>query len=332
MRADRLLSLLILIQTRGTLTARDLAAQLEVSERTIYRDVEALSMAGVPVFAERGPGGGISLLEEYRTNLTGLTADEVQALFMLSIPSPLLALGVGAELKAALLKLTAALPESRLRDQQLARQRIHLDASWWGQSGRPGPHLSAAQQAVWQLRRLHIQLRTFFGGEIELVVEPLGLVAKASDWHLVALREARPRVYRVADLTGAEALPERFERPVDFDLVSFWEDYCRQVEVERGLYTAVLRISPRLAREFRWHLGEQAAGALAEATPPDERGWRVVKCAFRNEIEACARVLGLGGAAEVLEPEALRKSVIDFAGQILGVYGGGNVDEREVNE
>ncbi len=322
MRADRLISLLILLQTRGTLTARDLSLELEVSERTIYRDVEALSMAGVPVYAERGPGGGISLLEEYRTNLTGLTGEEVQALFMLSIPSPLLELGVGDELKAALLKLSAALPDARQQDQQVARQRIHLDASWWGQSGRPGPHLSTVQQAVWQEKRLRIVTRTLFGGEIELVVEPLGLVAKASDWHQVVLREGRPRVYRIADLVDAEMLPERFERPMDFDLVRFWEQHCAEVELERGLYAVKVRVSSGLMREFRWHFGEQAESALAEAGPPDDQGWRVVDLSFRNEMEARARMLSLGGAAQVLEPDVLRLSVIDFAEQTLGVYRG----------
>lgn len=320
MRADRLLSLLILLQTRGTLTARDLAVELEVSERTIYRDVEALSMAGVPVYAERGPGGGISLLEEYRTNLTGLTAEEVQALFMLSIPTPLLQLGVGGELKAALLKLTAALPEARQRDQQVARQRIHLDACWWGQTGRAGPHLALVQQAVWQDRRLRIAFRTFFGGEIDLVVEPLGLVAKASDWHMVALRVGRPHVYRVADLSQAEVLPDRFERPDDFDLVEFWSAYCAQVESERGLYAVNVRVAPALIPEFGYHFGDQAGSALAQAEPPDADGWRVVRLWFANEIQARSKILSLGGAAKVLEPLPLRRSVADFATQILGLY------------
>ena len=189
MRADRLLSILMILQTRGKVTALALAEELEVSERTIYRDVEALSGAGVPLYAERGPGGGIALLEEYRTNLTGLNSDEARALFMLSIPSPLLQLGVGPDLTAAMFKLSAALPESRRREQQAARQRIHLDAAWWGQSGLPGPHLGVVQQAVWQDRRLRIVTRTLFGAEIELNVDPLGLVAKASEWYLVARRE-----------------------------------------------------------------------------------------------------------------------------------------------
>ena len=330
MRADRLLSLLMLLQTHGKMTARDLADELEVSERTIYRDLEALSAAGIPVYTERGPGGGIALLEEYRTNLTGLTADEVQALFMLSIPSPLLQLGVGETLRSALRKLTAAIPPSRLPDRDMARQRIHLDTSWWGQPGRELPHLTTLQRAIWQERRLRVAVRAIFGGEIDVVVEPLGLVAKASEWHLVALRGGRPHVYRVADLAGAEVLEESFERPADFDLVAFWESHCARVEAERGIYGVRLRISPELARELTWRLGEQAAEALARARPPDAEGWREITLWFSDPGEARGRILSLGRAAEVLEPLPLRKSVLDFARQIVQFYEGRSAAKSRV--
>lgn len=320
MRADRLLSLLMLLQTHGKMTARDLAEELEVSERTIYRDLEALSTAGIPVYTERGPGGGIALLEEYRTNLTGLTADEVQALFMLSIPSPLLQLGVGETLRSALRKLTAALPPSRLPDRDMARQRIYLDTSWWGQPGQALPHLTTVQQAIWQERRLRVAVRAFFGGEINVTVEPLGLVAKASEWHLVALRGGHPHVYRLADLAAAEILEESFERPEDFDLVAFWEAHCARMEAERGIYGVRLRISPALARELTWHLGEQAAEALTQAGPPDAEGWREITLWFSNHAEARGRILSLGRAAEVLDPLPLRKSVLDYAHQIVQFY------------
>lgn len=320
MRADRLLSLLMLLQAHGKMTARDLANELEVSERTIYRDLEALSAAGIPVYTERGPGGGIVLLEEYRTNLTGLTTDEVQALFTLNIPSPLLQLGMGEALRSALRKLTASLPSSRLSDRDMARQRIHLDASWWGQPGRELPHLATLQRAIWQERRLRLAVRTFFGEEINVVVEPLGLVAKASEWYLVALRGGRPHVYRVADLAVAEILEEPFERPAEFDLAAFWQSHCARVEAERGIYGVRLRISPELARELSWHLGEQATEALTRAEPPDAEGWREITLWFRDSIEARSRILSLGRAAEVLDPLPLRKSVLDFARQIVQLY------------
>ena len=311
---------MMILQTRGMMTAVDLALELEVSERTIYRDVEALSTAGVPVYAERGPGGGIALLEEYRTNLTGLTGEEARALFMLSIPSPLLQLGVGPDLKAAMLKLSAALPEASRREQQSARQRIHLDARWWGQSDHPGPHLAAVQAALWGDRRLRIVTRMFFGAQVEQVVDPFGLVAKAGEWYLVAGVAGGTRVFRVSHLVSAEMLEERFERPPQFDLPGAWEAHCRQVEADRGLFAVRLRISPGLARELPWRLGEQAAAALARGLEADERGWRVVDLLFDSHEQARDRILGFGGGAEVLEPLALRRSVEDFARQILRVY------------
>jgi predicted DNA-binding transcriptional regulator YafY len=326
MRADRLLSLMMILQTNGMMTALELARELEVSERTIYRDVEALGIAGVPVYAERGPGGGISLLEEYRTNLTGLTADEVRALFMLSIPTPLLQLGVGQELKAAMLKLGAALPEARRGEQMAARQRIHLDASWWGQPASPGQHLGTVQHALWQDKCLRINTRMFFGSQVEQVVEPLGLVAKAGEWYLVALvglntlSGLSPRVFKVRDLVSAERLEEGFKRPADFDLAVFWAEHCRQVEADHGLFAVQLRVSARLARELPWRLGEQAVGALTQASKPDERGWQLVDLVFDSHEQARDKVLSFGGGAEVVQPLALRRSVEDFALQILNVY------------
>ena len=154
MRADRLLSLLMLVQTRGKMTVKKLADELEVSERTIYRDITALSATGIPVYASRGPGGGVRLIEEYRTTLTGLTPDETRALFMLSIPAPLTQLGLGEKFRGALLKLSAALPDALRTDESRTRQRIHLDSSWWFQSEQQVPCLQTIQQALFQDRRL----------------------------------------------------------------------------------------------------------------------------------------------------------------------------------
>ena len=173
MRADRLLSILLLLQGRGRMTAEELAEELEVSVRTIYRDIDALSAAGVPVYTDRGPGGGCSLLESYRTNLTGLTQSEVQALFMLSIPSPLVDLGVSQELRMALLKLSAALPKAAQRAEERARSRIHLDSTWWFQSGEPVPHLPTIQEALWTDRKLVVRYRLPFASQVERRVDPL---------------------------------------------------------------------------------------------------------------------------------------------------------------
>ena len=320
MRADRLLSLLMLLQSRGRLPAHRLAEELEVSERTIYRDIEALSIAGVPVYAERGPGGGCALLESYRSNLTGLTAAEVQALFMLSIPAPLAQLGVSQELKAALLKLSAALPASHRLEEERSRQRIYLDSTWWFQSEETVPCLPDIQQALWQDRQVEITYRLQFGAEVQRVVSPLGLVAKTNVWYLVAGWKGGRRVYRVASITQAQVLNEAAERPPDFDLAAFWKDWAEGYEGKRSSFLVTARIAPELARELPRYFGDGALAALASSGPPDELGWVTLTLPFEHFYAARDKILGLGSAIEVLEPQALRLSVIDFAKQIVGFY------------
>ena len=217
MRADRLLSLLMLLQTRGQMSARDLAEELEVSERTIYRDITALSASGVPIYASRGPGGGVRLIDEYRTTLTGLTPDETRALFTLSMPAPLTQLGMGEKFKGALLKLSAALPDARRLDELRTRQRILLDSSWWFQSEQDVPCLQTIQQALFQDRRLRIKVRwEFFNTEFEQDAEPYGLVAKANIWYLIYGRGGTPHVQRVSQIVEAELTPDVFARPPEF--------------------------------------------------------------------------------------------------------------------
>jgi len=315
MRADRLLSILMLLQTRGRLTAQELARELEVTERTVYRDVTALSAAGVPVYTERGPGGGISLLEDYRTNLTGLTPAEVRALFMLSIPAPLDQLGVGAELRAALLKLSAALPNSRRVDEASARQRIHLDSSDWFQSEEQTPQLATVQTALWQNRLLEISYRAQFGTEVEMLIEPYGLVAKTSTWYLAGARDGQLRAWRVSRIQSARALPETFQPPSGFDLPTFWKAWCEEFETSRPQYIVTARVSPTLARILAEHRPETLPSA-----PLPETDWRTINLSFESLEAARTRILGYGGAIEVLEPLALRKSLLDYAIQVQSRY------------
>jgi len=227
-------------------------------------------------------------------------------------------LGVGPELKAALLKLSAA--AGRTGEQQSARQRIHLDARGWGQPSSPGQHLGTVQAAMWQDQKLRVVTRMWFGDQVEQEVDPLGLAAKAGEWHLVARVAGGIRVYRVRNLVRAERIEAGFERPENFDLAAFWEGYVREVEADKGLFSARLRVSPALAKELRWRLGEQSLSALAQGGPADERGWREIELFFDSHEQARDKVLGFGGGAEVLEPQALRRSVEDFAGQILNIY------------
>jgi len=319
MRADRLLSLLMLLQTRGRLTAQQLAEELEVSERTIYRDIDALSVAGVPVYAERGAGGGFALLDSYRTNLTGLTEDEVRALFMLSIPAPLADLGVTQALKTALLKLTAALPAARRADEAHVRQRIYLDSVGWFLTEEPAPHLHTLQQAVWEDRSLYLTYRLPFETQVERLVQPFGLVAKAGVWYVVCRRNGCMRVYRVSRVMDARFTDETFERPADFDLAAFWKQSCEELEAGQPCYTATVRVAPDLAPYLPHYFGDEIRRQIQAATP-DEEGWLTLEFTFESLEAARERILGFGRAVEVLSPQALRDTVLDFAQQIVALY------------
>lgn len=322
MRADRLLAILMLLQARGRVTAQRLAEQLEVSERTIYRDMDALSAAGIPVYAERGPGGGCALLDSYRTNLTGLTQDEVRALFMLSIPAPLAQLGVDSELKAALLKLSAALPATRRHDEERARQRIHLDSSGWSEASEPVPHLQTLHQAVWQERRLHLTYRLIFDARAEWLVDPYGLVAKADAWYLVCARDGHLRVYGVSQVLDATMSVDRFERPPDFDLAGFWRAHCEAVEENRARYPVTVRVAPEFVQWLPHYFGEPIREEIAATGPPDADGWIRLSLPFGSLEEARDRILSFGRAVEVIEPQALRNSVLDYARQTVLLYAG----------
>jgi predicted DNA-binding transcriptional regulator YafY len=320
MRADRLLSILLLLQSRGQMSARALAAELEVSERTIYRDVEALSGAGVPVYAETGRDGGYGLLDSYRTSLTGLTDGEVRAFFMLSIPAPLTQLGVSQELKTAMLKVEAALPAARRQDEEQVRQRFHLDSSWWHQHETPVPYLQTVHAAVWADHRIEITYRQPVGVTIKQIVDPYALVAKAGAWYLICAYNGRMRVHSVADLTEVHASEERFERDEDFHLAEFWEAWCAAREQDQSLYPVTVRVTSHFVPYLPWYFGNAIRARLAQADPPDEEGRITLTLSFQSLESARDRLLDLGRGVEVLDPLALRLSIEDYARQIVAMY------------
>ena len=324
MRADRLLSIMMLLQARGRLTARELAQELEVSERTIYRDIDALSTSGVPIYGDRGPEGGYALLDSYRTSLTGLTQREVRALFMMSIPAPLADLGVDQELRTALHKLAASLPDAQRPDEAHVRRRLYLDTSWWAQELDPVPHLRTVQTAVWEDRRLHMTYQRPWVTPmvLERTVDPYGLVAKGGIWYLVCARNERINVHRISRLLDARLAPQgdRFERPDDFDLAAFWRSWCADVEIRRAGYPVVVRIAPDLVQWLPYTFGERIRTVLAESGPPDADGWQRLELRFESLEAARDRLLAFGRAVEVLEPVPLRRSLIDYARQIVDLY------------
>lgn len=321
MRADRLISLIMLLQSRGKTSARQLAHELEVSERTIYRDMLVLSAMGIPVYGEAGPLGGYALVDSYRTSLTGLTDSEIQALLMLDIPEPLQALGVGAQLKAALLKLVAALPDSKRGEEERVRQRFHLEATWWKQGEEQQPHLSTIHQAVWQDRKLFIRYTVWAGkSEVERLVEPFGLVAKAGVWYLVCATQGRLRVKRVSSLLEARLSDEGFRRPADFDLAGFWHAWQQAEEQRRVSFVVKVRASPDIIPALVYDMGSSILQRIEQAGISDDAGWVQLELFFESHYEARNRLLAFGSGVEVLEPPALRLSISDLAEQITGLY------------
>jgi predicted DNA-binding transcriptional regulator YafY len=315
MRADRLLSILLLLQVHQRITARELATRLEVSERTIYRDMDALSAAGIPVVAERGTGGGWGLLEEYRTNLTGLNEAEIQALF-LTRPARLLAdLGLAQAAEAALIKLLAALPSMARRGAEYARQRIHVDV---GQS--PGEDVSALrtlQEAVWQERKLRFTYQRGDDTVVERLADPLGLVAKGSVWYLVAAVEGNIRTYRVSRVREATLTDQPCVRPPAFDLAAYWEQSQADFRAQLPRYPVRVRADPVILPRMRY------AGKFARTErvgTADAEGWVEVDILFEIVEDACEYVLGFGPQMEVLGPRELREKVIALAEGVIAFY------------
>jgi predicted DNA-binding transcriptional regulator YafY len=319
MRADRLLSILLLLQTQGRHTAKQLASELEVSERTIYRDMDALSSAGVPVYAERGPGGGCSLLESYRTNLTGLTRDEVSALFMLSIPTPLVDLGLDQDLKTALLKLSAALPDLFRQQGFTAHEKIHLDPSAWSQQAEFSPHLAIIQQGLRDDLKLELTYLLAFGARVHHLVEPLGLVAKENNWYFIFSRGDVISVVRLADILETKLTQGKFSVPADFNLVEFWNAWCSQRESNRSQYHVKVRLKSELLAMLKL-FRHPVLLSVEDHEQIDQDGWHGMTLQFETFERARQGILGFGGAVEVISPPSLRKSVQDYANQISGVY------------
>jgi len=314
---------MLILQARGRITAQDLARELEVSERTIYRDIDALSMAGVPVYGIAGPEGGYALTDNYRTQLTGLTEGEVRALFMLGSLAPLSDLGVSQELRAALRKLSAALPDIRLADQDKVRQFFYIDSSWWKQGRTQVPHLQVIQQAIWMVCKLYITYRIFHTGEIFRLVAPYGLVVKAGDWYLVYARENNVIIVRrVSELLEVRLSEEPFERPADFDLITFWEGWSSRHEHSMTDFKVTVRVTHNFIPILSYYFGSTIEEQVSQGESVDGNAWVQLELAFESFEAARARILSFGNGVEVVTPEALRLSVKDYAEQIAGVYKG----------
>jgi len=319
MRASRLVQLLLLLQARGRTTAGVLARELEVSERTIHRDVDALSAAGVPIYAERGPHGGIQLVDGYRTRLTGLTADEAEALFLSGLPGPAAELGLGTVVAAARLKVLASLPaELRARAARLV-ERFHVDTAGWYHEADHVPHLGTLAEAVWQGRRCRILYRRA-GGEVERVVDPLGLVLKGGSWYVVAAVDGALRTYRASRVRQVTMTETPVERPEGFDLSAHWATSTSAYERETPRLEITLRIAPEAVPILGDLFGERNVRAAERLDADDRDGWLRLRFSAEWPDEIPARILAIGGDAEVIEPQATRHAVRALAEAALQRY------------
>lgn len=321
MRASRLLSILILLQLRPQITAPALAREFEVSVRTILRDIDELSAAGVPVYAERGRGGGFKLREGFATRLNGLLGDEAQALPLLGLPGAASELGLGGASQRLKLKLQSALPGESAALAGRLQARLHVDPLDWYQGGEPAAHLPALAQAVLECRRVELDYLSW-KGERHWKAEPLGLVLKGGSWYAVVRAGARTMTLKVANVLSLTVSEEAFERPADFDLANWWQASLQRFESELRPKVAVLRVTAegrrRLAEKGRY-AAEAVAAAVAEK-PPSARRWARVELPIESLGQAARLVLSLAPEVQALEPAALRVQVAAWASELAGLH------------
>jgi predicted DNA-binding transcriptional regulator YafY len=317
MRADRLLSILLLLQVHRRLTAGELAERLAVSRRTIYRDLDALSAAGVPVYAERGHGGGCALLDGYHTRVPALSEAEVQAL-ALATPARLLAdLNLESAAAGADLKLLAALPPTVRNDAQHINRRILIDTAGWRQREDAPTMLPALQASVLGDRRIQMSYDRRDGNAVDRIVDPLGLVAKGSLWYLIAAVDGEPRTYRADRVRSVQPTGEVAQRPPDFDLATYWPLSQRQFLAGIPRYPVRMRVSPDVLPSV------EAVGTFATIETqgePDATGWRELEVAFQSEGMALAFAFRYVHGCEIAEPTALRERLAEAAGNTLKRY------------
>jgi predicted DNA-binding transcriptional regulator YafY len=322
MRASRLVSIILLLQARGRMTAEQLAAELEVSVRTIYRDVGSLHSAGIPLYGDAGPAGGYQLLGGYRTRLTGMTAAEVEALALAAVPGPAAELGLGGVLAAAQLKLDAALPAEMRARAALVRERFHLDAPGWYYDGGSVPHLSTVAGAVWSQRQIEIRYRRWRAPtDVTRRLDPHGIVLKAGKWYLVARGQSGMRTYRISQILGLTVLADHFERSPGFSLPAYWTAGIAEFRAGLNQGQAVIRLSPagreRIADLYN---AEVVRAVTATAGQPDHCGWITATVPIESLQNAQTEFLRLGADVEILAPAELRTRMSAIAQSLAAIY------------
>lgn len=318
MRADRLITIILLLQKNHKLTTKELAMELEVAERTIHRDMEALSSAGIPVYAERGRGGGWSIVEGYRTSLTGLKESEIRTLFISPSTQLLDDLGMTQSSQEARNKLIASLPAIYSEKVKDVWNRIHVDMSTWHKQKENIASFDLLKNAIWNNNKLQMVYERADGQANERIVNPLGLVAKGNRWYFIAARENDEiRNYRASRILSAKSIEETFERPRDFNLVQYWESSTKtfienlpKYEVQAQVMASSL---PRLKFSSQFV-------QVTEYEDETDDEWISVKLTFDTEIEARRYVLGFSDHIKVIEPNEFRNIIVEMAKRVVAFY------------
>ena len=309
MRAERLVALLFTLYSKRNATVAELARTLDVSERTMHRDIAALRDSGVPLWTEPGRHGGVRLVDGWRTHLDGLTSREAVAMFAMGVPQALAELGLGTAMSAAHAKLFATLPTALREQAQTVAQRFHLDAPGWFRPADDVEHLAAIAKAVWEQRRIEIS----YGRRdhtVRRTLQPLGIVLKAGVWYLVAEVDGDLRTYRVARIHAVAATDQRFDRPPDFDLVAWWTRSSAQFEQSLRTVSVQIRLSPAGVRALPSVLDAAAVSALARAGTAAQDGWTDVTVELEETPIAAAQLIPLGDEVEVVAPPAVKSAFV----------------------
>lgn len=319
MRASRLLTILTTLQARGRVTAPQLAAETGVSVRTIFRDIDHLTLAGIPVYADRGPEGGYRLLEGYRVRLNGLSPAEAEALFMTGLPGPAADLGLGAVVASAERKLAVALPEDLRHSADRLRNRFHLDPPGWYSEAESPPCLAPLSDAVWNHKRIHMRYRSW-KKEKQISTEPVGLVLKGGAWYMVARTDGMLRTYRVARMQDLLVTADTFTPPPDFDLAAYWRATTGRLAADMHPGTARIRLS-EWGRKLAPHvLSPYAYSRLTLSGPADAAGWQDATVPVGSLPHTAREFLRFGTDAEVLDPPELRQAMTDLIAGLGQIY------------
>ncbi|MEU8961522.1 WYL domain-containing protein [Streptomyces sp. NPDC048491] len=322
MSAGRLLSLLLLLQSRGRMSARAIAEELGVSVRTAYRDLTRLQDAGVPVYAEPGRGGGYQLLDGYRTRLTGMREGETRALFFAGLPGPAADLGLAEEVATARLKLLAALPTGLREEAAQTAAVFHLDAPGWYREPEQTPQLPLFVDAVLTRRAVDVRYRRWRAPqEVNRRLRPYGLVLKSGIWYVVAAAERRTATYRVTQILDAVMTDERFDRPREFDLGEYWTSYLNDFQARRYTGTATIRLSPQGRRRLPDNVPPEVVRAVdSTAAPVGDDGWVEAVIPTESTDHVCGELLRLGIDVEVVAPAELRRAMAATVAVLARVY------------